>query len=167
MDVAALRRRMTTTYRTRRDQAKDLVDRIPVVGRLVNEFVRIEFIDRCMLIALVVAILAFAAAFYLIDLVDPDQIVGLDTRLDSLYFTVTTLLTVGFGDIHAQKQLARGVVLFAMVFNVAVIATAAAAINRRIHQKPVERAEILAADPDRARRRHRGSRERRTEQESS
>jgi membrane protein len=51
VDVAALRRRMTTTYRTRRDQAKDLVDRIPVVGRLVNEFVRIEFIDRCMLIA--------------------------------------------------------------------------------------------------------------------
>ncbi|MCB0895056.1 MAG: YihY/virulence factor BrkB family protein [Nocardioides sp.] len=51
MDVRALRGRLTTSYRTRRDQAKDLVDRIPVLGRLVNEFVRIEFIDRCMLIA--------------------------------------------------------------------------------------------------------------------
>ncbi|MEP9362928.1 hypothetical protein ABLE68_08190 [Nocardioides sp. CN2-186] len=51
MDVAALRERVTTTYRTRRDQARDLVDRIPILGRLVSEFVRIEFIDRCMLIA--------------------------------------------------------------------------------------------------------------------
>jgi membrane protein len=51
MDVGALRDRATTAYRTRRDQAKDLVDRIPILGRLVNEFVRIEFIDRCMLIA--------------------------------------------------------------------------------------------------------------------
>ena len=29
----------------------DLVDRIPILGRLISEFVRIEFIDRCMLIA--------------------------------------------------------------------------------------------------------------------
>ncbi|MBA2955108.1 hypothetical protein GON03_12275 [Nocardioides sp. MAH-18] len=42
---------MTTTYRLRRDQVLDLVERVPILGRLVNEFVRIEFIDRCMLIA--------------------------------------------------------------------------------------------------------------------
>jgi voltage-gated potassium channel len=120
-----------------------------------------------LLIALVVAILSFAAAFYVIDRVDPDQIVDLDTRLDALYFTVTTLLTVGFGDIHAEKQFARGVVLVAMVFNVAVIATAAAAINRRIRQKALERAEIVAADPDRAHRRRRATRERHTERPPS
>jgi membrane protein len=40
MDVRALR-----------DRAKAAVDRIPILGRLVSEFVRIEFIDRCMLIA--------------------------------------------------------------------------------------------------------------------
>jgi len=51
MDVGALRARLTTSYRTRRDQAIDLVDQIPILGRLVTEFVRIEFIDRCMLIA--------------------------------------------------------------------------------------------------------------------
>jgi membrane protein len=51
VDVAALRERATTAYRTRRDQALSSVDRIPILGRLVSEFVRIEFIDRCMLIA--------------------------------------------------------------------------------------------------------------------
>ncbi len=51
MDLAALRERATTSFRHRSDQAKDLVDRIPILGRLLNEIIRIEFIDRCMLIA--------------------------------------------------------------------------------------------------------------------
>lgn len=51
MDLAAQRERLTSAYRTRRDQALGLVERIPILGRLVNDFVRIEFIDRCMLIA--------------------------------------------------------------------------------------------------------------------
>jgi len=51
VDLVALRDRLATSYRTRSEQAKDLVDRVPILGRLVNEFVRIEFIDRCMLIA--------------------------------------------------------------------------------------------------------------------
>jgi membrane protein len=51
MDVAALRERATESFRQRADQAKDLVDRIPILGRLLSEVVRIEFIDRCMLIA--------------------------------------------------------------------------------------------------------------------
>ncbi|MFC5492375.1 YhjD/YihY/BrkB family envelope integrity protein [Nocardioides caricicola] len=51
MDVAAWRERATATFELRRDQAKDLVDRIPILGRLLNEVVRVEFIDRCMLIA--------------------------------------------------------------------------------------------------------------------
>lgn len=37
--------------RARAEQARGLVDRVPVLGRLVAEFVRVEFIDRCMLIA--------------------------------------------------------------------------------------------------------------------
>lgn len=37
--------------RARREQAEALIERIPVLGRLLNEVVRVEFIDRCMLIA--------------------------------------------------------------------------------------------------------------------
>jgi membrane protein len=69
VDVAALRERVTTTYRTRRDQAMDLIDRIPILGRLVNDFIRIEFIDRCMLIAAqgllaLIPMLVVLAAFF-------------------------------------------------------------------------------------------------------
>jgi len=46
-----MRERLTATYQTRKQEALALVDRIPILGRLVHDFVRIEFIDRCMLIA--------------------------------------------------------------------------------------------------------------------
>jgi voltage-gated potassium channel len=43
------------------------------------------------------------------------------TRLDALYFTVTVFATVGFGDIHALSQSARGIVTVQMVANLALI----------------------------------------------
>ena len=69
MDLAAWRARATATFEVRRDQAKDLVDRIPILGRLLNEVVRIEFIDRCMLIAAqgllaLIPMLVVLAAFF-------------------------------------------------------------------------------------------------------
>lgn len=98
-----------------------------------------------LLLALVVAVLAFALSFYRLEIADPGQIPGLETRLDSLYFTMTTLLTVGFGDIHAAGQAARALVLVAMVFNVAVIATAATTISSRVRLHAEQRAEARRA----------------------
>lgn len=45
-------------------------------------------------------------------------------KMDGLYFAVTVLTTVGFGDITATTALARGVVTFQMVVNLALIGTA-------------------------------------------
>ena len=49
---------------------------------------------------------------------------------------MTTLLTIGFGDIHAAGQAARALVLVQMVFNVVIIATAATTINSRCGPRP-------------------------------
>ena len=51
MDLAALRERLTEKFQNRRTQVMDLIDEVPILGRLLSEFVRIELIDRCMLIA--------------------------------------------------------------------------------------------------------------------
>ena len=52
MDIRARRDRMTSAVAGASEaRALDLVERVPFLGRLVTEFVRIEFIDRCMLIA--------------------------------------------------------------------------------------------------------------------
>ncbi len=50
---------------------------------------------------------------------------GLDTKVDAVYFTVTTLATVGFGDIHAASEPARVVVTIQMLFDLTVVAVAA------------------------------------------
>lgn len=72
---------------------------------------------------LVLLIMSFAMAFYLVNEVDPSQFVGLETRTDALYFTLTTIATVGFGDIHAEGQAARGMVSVFIVFNIVVVAS--------------------------------------------
>ncbi len=47
--------------------------------------------------------------------------VGLLTRTDALYFTVTVFATVGFGDITATSQLVRGLVTVQMLLDLVVL----------------------------------------------
>lgn len=105
-----------------------------------------------LVLALVIAVLGFALAFYKLAFDDPGQLPGLETRLDGLYFTMTTLLTVGYGDIHAEGQVARGLVVVQMVFNVAVLATAATTLTSRVRQRAEERAEKRRQGEDESRR---------------
>jgi hypothetical protein len=60
-------------------------------------------------------LLCFSAAYYMLE-GNSAQAFGTPlTRLDALYFTVTVFATVGFGDIAAHTQLARGVVTAQMI----------------------------------------------------
>lgn len=91
--------------------------------------------------AVVLAVLAFALGFLRLATTEPGQIPGLVTRVDSLYFTLSTLLTVGFGDIHAQGQTARELVIVAMLFNVVVIATAVSTMSNLVRRRAKEAVE--------------------------
>ncbi len=90
-------------------------------------------------LALVGAALAFAMTDYIIAYVSPGQFVGLETRLDGLYFALTTLATVGYGDVHAQGQLARAVVCFQLVFNLVVLTTAGSVLVGQLRQRSASR----------------------------
>ena len=87
-------------------------------------------------------IVGFAALYYAVDRLD-GQFAGLDTRLDAIYFAVTTLSTVGFGDITATGQGARLAVTFQMAFDLAFLGIAArvlvTAAQRRGDQPAVGR----------------------------
>ena len=94
-----------------------------------------------LVVSVVAVVVTFALGFYILTEREPSQLVGLDTRLDSLYFTMTTLTTVGYGDIHASGQTARALVLVQMVFNVVFVATAATLLSAKIREAARERAE--------------------------
>lgn len=68
-------------------------------------------------------VVGFAAIYFAMNR-DGDQLAGLDTRIDALYFTMTTLSTVGFGDITASGQAARLVVTGQIVCNLVFVGVA-------------------------------------------
>ncbi len=74
-------------------------------------------------LALVLGILVFAMVDYLIAISAPNEFASLATRLDALYFAITTLATVGFGDVHPESQFARAFVTVQILFNIVVLAT--------------------------------------------
>lgn len=80
---------------------------------------------------IVLVVMTFSLAFYLVELLDPGQFVGLASRVDSLYFTLSTMTTIGYGDIHAAGQLARAMVTGLIVFNVVVVASLLRVLTRR------------------------------------
>ena len=94
-----------------------------------------------LVVALLVGVTGFAYAFYVIELHHPEQFAGLETRIDALYYTMTTLLTIGYGDVNAVGQAARALVLVQMVFNVVVIATAATTLSNQVRTRALARAE--------------------------
>ncbi|RIV39776.1 potassium channel family protein [Micromonospora radicis] len=83
-------------------------------------------------VALVAGLLAFALADFVVARAAPAQFVDLETRVDALYFALTTLTTVGYGDVHAQGQLARGLVIVQMVFSIGVIATGVSLVVKQL-----------------------------------
>ena len=90
------------------------------------------------------AAVLFALAFFVIDEHSPSQFEGLATRTDALYFTLSTVTTVGFGDITAHGQLARVLVMFQLVFNAIFVGAAASTIVGSIRN----RAPVVKEDED-------------------
>jgi hypothetical protein len=71
---------------------------------------------------LILPVMSFSLVFFLLNIVSPGQIVELSTRTDALYFTLSTMATVGYGDVHAEGQVARALVCSLIAFNVVVVA---------------------------------------------
>lgn len=108
-----------------------------VVAILIAEVRRAE--HRLQPIHLVLAlefvVVGFAIAYYILAHARPDELSGLSTRIDALYFSLTTTSTVGFGDIAATGQIGRALVAFQMAFNLVFIAGLVAMFQDRIRAR--------------------------------
>jgi voltage-gated potassium channel len=69
----------------------------------------------------------------------PGEFAELHTKTDALYFSVSTLATVGFGDVHASGQLARGAVTLQVLFNLVFIGTAVAMLSGLLRRRATRR----------------------------
>jgi hypothetical protein len=70
------------------------------------------------------AVVAFAIGFFMLERSDPGQVPDLNTRLDSLYMSMVTVATIGYGDLHPQGQVARALACIQIAFNLVVITVA-------------------------------------------
>ncbi len=66
-------------------------------------------------------VVGFARLYLQISQRDPRTFNQVLDHTSALYFTLTTLTTVGYGDIHARTDGARIAVMIQMVFNVVVV----------------------------------------------
>jgi voltage-gated potassium channel len=71
----------------------------------------------------------------------PGQFAGLQTKTDSLYFNVSTVATVGFGDVHPVGQLARLAVTVQIIFNLVFLGTAVGLISGLVRAMANQRAQ--------------------------
>lgn len=92
--------------------------------------------DRVVAMMLMLLIVAFSMCFYLLNQSAPDEIAGLHTRTDALYFTLSTMATVGYGDVHATGQIARAMVCGLIVFSAVVVAALVRAHTRPGRSSP-------------------------------
>lgn len=93
-----------------------------------------------LIIAMALVWVSFAIGLYALAIHEPHQVEGLKTRVDALYFVGSTVLTIGYGDIHASGQAARVVVVAQMVFNVVFVATAASILGDHVRRRAADRA---------------------------
>lgn len=91
-------------------------------------------VDGLVLLVFVVVPL-FALGYFALESADPDQFAELATKTDALYFTLSTLATVGFGDVHATGQLARVLVIVQMAFDLVFVAAVATVLTTHIRRR--------------------------------
>jgi uncharacterized transporter YbjL len=90
-------------------------------------------------LAIVMAVLLFALAYFALSTAQSGEFSGLTTRVDALYYSLTVATTTGFGDVSAQSQLARVVVSAQLVFNMLIIATAVPLLTRTVKARRAAR----------------------------
>jgi small-conductance mechanosensitive channel len=117
-----------------------------VLARLITNQVRQQLRDgdensvriQSLLVLVYLTVLLFALGYFVLADSTDHQFVGIETKTDSLYFTMTTLATVGFGDIHASGQLARALVTLQIAFNLVFVGALASLVTGQMRRRASE-----------------------------
>ena len=96
--------------------------------------------DAVASLALFVSLLAvsFSTVYFVLGTRYDGQLNGIETKIDALYFTVTTMSTVGYGDIVAVGETARALVTANILTNVVFLAMAVRIVSWAWQQRRQE-----------------------------
>jgi hypothetical protein len=102
-----------------------------------------------LILLIVLVVPMFALGYHALEHADHGQFDSLSTKTDALYFTVSTLATVGFGDVHATGQLARGLVTLQIAFDLVFVAGLVSMVAGRLRERTAAHRESPpgAGDP--------------------
>lgn len=117
-----------------------------LTGVVVRMFRRSGNLFRLLALLLIVAVVC-ALGIYTVATELPGQFSGIETRIDALYFTLTTMTTTGYGDIHAVGQLARVIVSCIFFFDLLFVGLVGVELSR-IAQRQHEGSESQPADQE-------------------
>lgn len=87
-----------------------------------------------LILVLIGAVMTLSIVFFMLATTVQGQFEGLETRTDALYFTVITMATVGYGDIHPTGQISRAVMVLTVSFSVVFVAALASTIVARLRR---------------------------------
>jgi hypothetical protein len=106
------------------------------VRRLLDDRPDEQAVQVDALVLLVFVILPVFSLGYLgLEKAEPGQFADLATKTDALYFTLSTLGTVGFGDVHATGQLARVLVMMQIAFDIVFVAAVASVLSAHVRER--------------------------------
>lgn len=77
-------------------------------------------------------VLLFATSYFLLERATPGSFTEPLTRTDALYFTLTVISTVGFGDITARTDTARVMTMIQMVGGLLLVGVAARVVVKAV-----------------------------------
>ncbi|MCC2307445.1 potassium channel family protein [Cellulomonas chengniuliangii] len=86
------------------------------------------------MVVLYAVVVFFSVAYYGLATRAEGQMEGIATRTDALYYTVVTLGTVGYGDVHAVGQGARIVTTVQILFDLVIVGLLASVATQQIQR---------------------------------
>jgi hypothetical protein len=87
---------------------------------LTAPFPRVQAFQT-LLVGIPLLLCIFASAYFVISLSQPDSFTQPMNKVGAMYFTVSVLTTVGFGDITATTDFTRSLVTVQMILNLVVL----------------------------------------------
>ncbi|WP_328345467.1 potassium channel family protein [Streptomyces violaceus] len=116
-----------------------------------SPFPRLKAIEA-LAATLVLFLLLFAGTYFLLEHSSPGSFSEPLTKTDSLYFTLTTFATVGYGDIVARSQTGRVLTMLQMAGGLLLVGVAArilaGAVQAGLRRRGHEPSEDLSSRPE-------------------